>query len=138
MRKLSTQVLNEAQHLGQLSCVLSTLRKFRWRHLSSNQSLDLIKRAHECVQAPTLGGGELINNSESDIDELESLADQATTTTTASNEATRDGEAGQLNYILEVIRDIYIQHKIQISEQMNEVHKLMSISSDDDLLSHLQ
>ena len=37
-----------------------------------------------------------------------------------------------------VLRDIYLQHKTQISEQLNEVHNLMSIQSDDDLLSHLQ
>ena len=37
-----------------------------------------------------------------------------------------------------VIRNFFVQHEFQISEQLSEVHKLMSISSDEDLLAHLQ
>jgi len=33
LRKLSSHVLNEAQHMQQLNCVLNTLRKLRWKHL---------------------------------------------------------------------------------------------------------
>lgn len=36
------------------------------------------------------------------------------------------------------MKDISTRHKEQISEQLSEVQKLMSISSDDDLLAHLQ
>ncbi|RNA00722.1 hypothetical protein BpHYR1_045912 [Brachionus plicatilis] len=36
-----------------------------------------------------------------------------------------------------VIRDIFIQHKNQVSDQLSEVHKLMSISSFNDLVTHL-
>jgi hypothetical protein len=92
LRKLSTQVLNEAQHLGQLSCVLSTLRKFRWRHLSSNPSLDLVKKAYDGLRQCS----ELLNNSESDFEEIESAA-------TASSElnAESSNSSVQLNYILE-------------------------------------
>jgi hypothetical protein len=89
LRKLSTQVLNEAQHLNQLSCVLSTLRKFRWKHLSSNQSLDLIKKAYDSVKQQSE-----LNNSESDFDEIESLE-------AAASEFPENNTSGQLNYILE-------------------------------------
>lgn len=37
-----------------------------------------------------------------------------------------------------VIKDVFTQHKIQVSEQLDEVQKIMSISSDNDLLTHLQ
>jgi hypothetical protein len=88
LRKLSTQVLNEAQHLNQLSCVLSTLKKFRWKHLSSNQSLDLIKKAYDSVKQQSD-----LNNSESDFDEIENLE--------AAGEITESNASGKINYILE-------------------------------------
>ena len=40
--------------------------------------------------------------------------------------------------LFKAISEIYTQHKVHVCEQLNEVHKLMSISSDDDLFLHLQ
>lgn len=112
LRKLSAQVLNEAQHLTQLNCVLSSLKKIRWKYLKQNNSESLNEIVSKMSPNEDI---ELID---------EEIGDR--------------NEDKQLGYILDVIRDVFVQHKFQISEQLNEVHKLMSISSDDDLLAHLQ
>ena len=114
LRKLSAQLLNEAQHLNQLNCVLNTLKKIRWKYLKSiDASGEHTSRAEERNRS-----GE-----EVELNEDESNTDSSQT---------------QLNYILAVIKDIFMQHKLQVNEQLSEVHKLMCISSDDDLLAHLQ
>ena len=108
LRKLSAQVLNEASHLTQLNCVLNTLKKIRWKHLKFD----------------TTSIQDQLNEDLTELPRQEEI-----------NSAVVEN---QLNYILDVIRDVFVQHKFQISDQLNEVHKLMSISSDDDLLAHLQ
>ena len=109
LRKLSSQVLNEASHLTQLNCVLNTLKKIRSKHLKVDMA---------CIEQIGLD------------DEEESSYQK--------KEADDELMDAQLNYILDVIRDVFVQHESQISEQLIEVHKLMSISSDDDLIAHLQ
>ena len=116
LRKLSAQVLNEAQHLTQLNCVLSSLKKIRCKYLKQNNSESL----NEIVSKMSPP------NEDSDVIDDEETSDLS------------EDNGKQLGYILDVIRDVFVQHKFQISEQLNEVHKLMSISSDDDLLAHLQ
>jgi hypothetical protein len=114
LRKLSSQVLNEASHLTQLNCVLNTLRKIRWKHLKCEMSsIEKLSEKDDDFESE-VGRGE-----EEEIVELEE-------------------RESNLNYILDVIRNFFVQHEFQISEQLSEVHKLMSISSDEDLLAHLQ
>ncbi len=113
LRKLSAQLLNEAQHLNQLNCVLNTLKKIRWKYLKSIDANDEYSTRV---------------NDQSSADEAELNEDDSNT----------DSSQTQLNYILAVIKDIFMQHKLQVNEQLSEVHKLMCISSDDDLLAHLQ
>ena len=108
LRKLSAQVLNEASHLTQLNCVLNTLKKIRWKHLKF------------------------------DTTSIEQLNDECLVEEDENEDANAIDLDTQLDYILDVIRDVFVQHKFQISDQLSEVHKLMSISCDDDLLAHLQ
>ena len=116
LRKLSSQVLNEASHLTQLYCVLNTLRKIRWKHLKCEMSsIEKLSDKDDDFELEVGGGG----GGEAVIVELEE-------------------RESNLNYILDVIRNVFVQHEFQISEQLSEVHKLMSISSDEDLLAHLQ
>jgi hypothetical protein len=95
LRKLSTQVLNEAQHLNQLNCVLNTLRKYRWKHLSSNNNLEMIKKAYESLkQQQQNNSSDLTNNSESDFEDLEQINSE-------SNDQEKNDQNNELNYILE-------------------------------------
>jgi hypothetical protein len=114
LRKLSSQVLNEASHLTQLNCVLNTLKKIRWKHLKCEMS-------------------SIENLSGEDDDESQGEEEEED-----EDEDEEEEIGSQLNYILDVLRDVFMQHECQISDQLSEVHKLMSISSDDDLLAHLQ
>ncbi len=121
LRKLSAQVLNEAQHLTQLDCVLATLRKIRWKHLRL--------RVKERVEAEVerLGSAEQERESETSEDEDK------------DKDKDKDKEKEErLDYVLGVVRDVFTRHKTRVSEQLNEVQKIMSISSDNDLLAHLQ
>jgi len=123
LRKLSAQVLNEAQHLTQLNCILNTLRKIRWKHLKLKTN-EKIERAIDNVNG-------LCEISDSDISDNENDEVEANDTETKSDDE-------NLDLILNVIKDVFTQHKIQVSEQLEEVQKIMSISSDNDLLTHLQ
>lgn len=117
LRKLSAQVLNEAQHLTQLNCILNTLKKIRWKHLKLKVK----------------------DKVDGTLEELERLADgDEDDVSAAESEDGSDGDSEKLDYILGVVRDVFTQHKIQVSEQLNEVQKIMSISSDNELLTHLQ
>lgn len=64
LRKLSAQVLNEAQHLTQLNCILNTLCKIRWKHLKL-KSNDKIENAMTDVYA-------LCDSADSDTSDAES------------------------------------------------------------------
>ncbi|CAF0783627.1 unnamed protein product [Brachionus calyciflorus] len=118
LRKLSSQVLNEVQHLTQLNCVLNTLKKLRLKYLRSVNCLGVLNKIYGDLESMDEGDKEI--NNENKIND------------------SHKSDSDQMNCILEVMRDIFIQHKNQVSEQLNEVHKLMSISSDDDLVTHLQ
>ncbi|RNA12964.1 hypothetical protein BpHYR1_052466, partial [Brachionus plicatilis] len=115
LRKLSAQVLNEVQHLTQLNCVVNTLKKLRLRYLSSDNGLGVVNKI--CAQ---------LNS------ECEQAGEQH------AKDDSHQHQSQQISFILEVIRDIFIQHKNQVSDQLSEVHKLMSISSFNDLVAHLQ
>lgn len=115
LKNLSAQLLNEAKHLTQLNCVLSTLNKIRTKYLKQT--------ANGCLE------------------QIESI-DSLNTSSTLIPEQTTDNkftnDSSNVNYILEIIQDIFVQHKVQVSDQLSEMRKLMCISSDDDLIAHLQ
>ena len=117
LKSLSAQLLNEAKHLTQLNCVLAALNKIRAKYVK--------QAANGCLE----------RLSAVDVDALVDT-DASNAQLALPNAFATD--SSNINYILEVIQDIFVQHKLQISEQLNEVRKLMSISSDDDLISHLQ
>lgn len=113
LKNLSAQLLNEAKHLTQLNCVLSTLNKIRTKYLKQT--------ANGCLEQ---------------IESIDSLNASLPEQTTENNKFTND--SSNVNYILEIIQDIFVQHKVQVSDQLSEMRKLMCISSDDDLIAHLQ
>ncbi len=138
LRKLSAQLLNESQHLTQLNMVLSSLSKLRLKSLSSRRQVgDMLTGILEGQEE------------DQELDKL--IQDLNNDTVFCDGESMKTGQdvvgvcgqdekqkSEQLSYVLDVIRGVFMQHKQQISEQLTEVHKLMSISSDDDMLSHLQ
>ncbi len=135
LRKLSAQLLNEAQHLNQLNCVLNSLNKLRFKNLSFTQNKKMLG---ECLKNLDILD---VDQQPDDADEeLNKLIEDLNNEVYYQDPSCQDEKLQntQLNYILDVIKSIFLQHKEQISEQLNEVHKLMSISSDDDLLAHLQ
>ncbi len=135
LRKLSAQLLNEAQHLNQLNCVLNSLNKLRFKNLSFTQNKKLLGEFFKNLDIPDMD-----QQPEDVDDELNKLIGDLNNEIYYQDPSCRDEKLQntQLNYILDVIKNIFVEHKEQISQQLNEVHKLMSISSDDDLLAHLQ
>jgi len=121
LRKLSAQVLNEAQHLAQLECILNTLRKIRWKHLKLRSK----EKLEQCIEEVDAVCGDF-EESASEDDEFE------------KGDCDEKLEEEKLDRILEVIRSVFLEHKVQVSEQLTEMQKIMSISADDDLLTHLQ
>ncbi len=121
LRKLSTQVLNEAQHLNQLDWVLNTLRKLRWKHLNlkSKNKLDLVLNNLNDFNDDDEDDEEEYYEDDADDEEcFKSLLDS--------------------NNLIQIIKDVFNEHKLQLSEQLSQVQKLMSIVPDDDLLTNLQ
>ncbi len=118
LRKLSAQVLNEAQHLAQLECILNTLRKIRWKHLKLRSK----ERLERCVE------------------ETEAVCEEEEEESGSEGEECGEEklEEEKLDRILEVIRSVFVEHKIKVSEQLTEMQKIMSMTVDDDLLTHLQ
>ena len=135
LRKMSSQVLNEAQHLTQLNWVLNTLRKLRWKHLKLKSKDKLEQVLNNLKKIESTGSINYDSNVSETDSESESDSFNQRNKSTKANTSDLDG---QLDVILEVIKEIFIQHKTQISEQLSEVQKLMSIAPDDDLLTHLQ
>ena len=135
LRKLSAQLLNEAQHLNQLNCVLNSLNKLRFKNLSYTQNKKLLGEFIKNLDIPDMD-----QQPEDADEELNKLIGDLNNEIYYQDPSCQDEKLQntQLNYILDVIKNIFVQHKEQISQQLNEVHKLMSISSDDDLLAHLQ
>lgn len=131
LRKLSSQVLNEAQHLTQLNVILNTLRKIRWKHLKLKTKEKLEQTVTDLDQADKENGREGSSGKLSESDDEDETDD-------SGEEQDVELEEEKLDYILNVIKDVFIEHKCQISEQLTEVQKIMSMSADDDLLTHLQ
>lgn len=147
LRKLSTQVLHEAEHLDQLNMVISALRKIRSKQFSSFNN-DLIKQVDVIFnKTQRIYLNNNINelgcdntNKYLSLDDNESDLNDVFIDDNSENDLTikLNNKMDNLNYILNVMSEIYAQHKVQVCEQLNEVHKLMAISSDDDLFTHLQ
>jgi len=124
LRKLSSHVLNEAQHMQQLNWVLNTLRKLRWKHLKlkSKEKLENV-----LANLKRLDDEHEVSFHE---EEEDNMNDEDSKQTSLDK---------QLNLILDVVREVFAQHKCQVDEQLNEMKKLMSITPDnDDLIVHLQ
>ena len=132
LRKLSSQVLNEAQHMQQLNWVLNALRKLRWKHLKLKSKDKL-----EIVLASLKKLDDSYNDSMNQEDE-QNLEDELSSGV-VNKKATVSLLDNQMNLILDVIKEIFSQHKCQINDQLIEMKKLMSITPDnDDLITHLQ
>lgn len=138
--KLSAQVLNESQYLTQLRYVLNTLRKIRLNQLSRrlNDALVDLKAISDDEKL-------LHKEKEEDGDDDNDCCCDESGMGDAENERSYAGGGGsgqnqkssQLDTVLVTVKDIFMQHKAHISDQLSEVHKLMSISSDEDLFTHL-
>lgn len=131
LKSLSAQLLNEAKHLTQLNCVISTLNKIRAKYLKHAANGCLEQIAAAAAAADT-------NDVSPQLKLLSIESNESTENKSADATATSSNDSGNVKYILDVVQDIFVQHKAQISEQLSEVRKLMSISSDDDLIAHLQ
>ena len=134
LRKLSAQVLNEAQHLTQLNCILNNLRKIRWKHLKLRSKGKLDQTLNDISSIQKLDENEEDVEDQEDSELFENDSDDGQ----ENIEKNIKLEEEKLDYILNIIKSVFEQHKTQVSEQLNEVQKIMSISSDNDLLTHLQ
>jgi hypothetical protein len=104
LRKLSSQVLNEAQHLNQLNWVLNTLRKLRWKHLKlkSKDKLEQVLNNLKKIESNSTSHGVSDGSetdSDSELDQNDCLFDSQNKSIKLNN--TSNDLDSQLNVILE-------------------------------------
>jgi len=80
---------------------------------------------------------------EAEVERLGSAEQERESETSEDEDKDKDKDKDKekeerLDYVLGVVRDVFTRHKTRVSEQLNEVQKIMSISSDNDLLARFQ